>query len=84
MSGVDAPGPITIILSDISWGDRLVSKKYRNGGQGLEIVLTTEALQALQYLPRHPFLHTVLSTLKSDNGYPFTFSKTEIQESGFG
>jgi len=81
MSGMDAPSIITKMLSDISWEGKLVTTKYRNGGKGLEVVLTTEVLQALQYLPRLPFLCAVLSTLECESGSSLEFSKTEIQDS---
>ena len=47
------------LLEEISWeGSRV--KQYREGGRGLENVLTAEVLLPLTYLPRGPFLAPVL------------------------
>ena len=47
------------LLEEISWeGSRV--KQYREGGRGMENVLTAEVLLPLTYLPRAPFLAPVL------------------------
>ena len=43
------------LLSEISW-EASKTTRYRDGGQGLENVLTTEVLQVLYFLPRQHFL----------------------------
>src|SRR5947209_4581372 len=48
------------LLREISWEGKTV-KRYRLGGQGLENVLTAEALQALDFLPRTAFLGKVVT-----------------------
>lgn len=46
------------LLEEISWEGSSV-RKYRQGGRGLENVLTAEALMLLDYLPRDVFLADV-------------------------
>lgn len=46
------------LLDEISWEGN--ATKYRDGGRGLENVLTTEVFQALDFLPRAEFLGQVL------------------------
>lgn len=47
------------LLEELSWvGSKI--RDYRNGGCGYENVLTAEALQALDFLPRMAFLGAVL------------------------
>jgi hypothetical protein len=48
------------LLREISWEGKTV-KWYRLGGQGMENVLTAEALQALDFLPRTMFLGRVIA-----------------------
>lgn len=48
------------LLREISWEGKSV-RRYRLGGQGLENVLTAEALQALDFLPRATFLGRVVA-----------------------
>lgn len=46
------------LLDEISWEGN--ARKYREGGLGLENVLTVEVFQALDFLPREAFLGAVL------------------------
>lgn len=50
------------LLDEISWEGN--ARKYRDGGMGLENVVTTEVFQALDLLPRHHFLAPVLRGLQ--------------------
>lgn len=50
------------LLDEISWEGN--ARKYRDGGIGLENVVTTEVFQALDLLPRQPFLAPVLRGLQ--------------------
>lgn len=47
------------LLEEISWEGRSV-RRYRDGGRGLENVLTTEVFTALDFLPRQAFLGAVV------------------------
>jgi len=47
------------LLQEISWSGRSI-REYRNGGLGYENVLTAEALQGLDFLPRSAFLGAVI------------------------
>lgn len=47
------------LLQELSWVGATI-RDYRNGGQGFENVLTAEALQGLDFLPRRAFLGAVL------------------------
>ena len=47
------------LLDELSWEGNAL--KYRDGGLGLENVLTTEVFQALDFLPRQAFLGRVLA-----------------------
>lgn len=54
--------PVSVIgrlLEELSWVGSTI-KAYRHGGRGYENVLTAEALQALDFLPRGQFLGEVL------------------------
>lgn len=46
------------LLDELSWEGN--ARKYRDGGRGLENVLTAEVFQALDFLPREAFLGRVL------------------------
>jgi len=46
------------LLDELSWEGN--ARKYRDGGLGLENVITTEVFQALDFLPRRDFLGRVL------------------------
>lgn len=48
------------LLEELSWVGSTI-RNYREGGRGYENVLTAEALQGLDFLPRSSFLGTVLS-----------------------
>jgi hypothetical protein len=52
-------------MSGISWEGKRVNKKYRNNGQGVEEVLTTEVLMGLSFLPPRPFLEDFIKQLSS-------------------
>lgn len=47
------------LLEEIPWEGARV-KQYRQGGRGMENVLTAEVLLPVTYLPRGPFLAPVL------------------------
>lgn len=47
------------LLEELSWVGPLI-RDYRQGGRGYENVLTAEALQALDFLPRQSFLGRVV------------------------
>lgn len=47
------------LLDELSWEGN--ARKYREGGLGLENVLTTEVFQALDFLPRQAFLGSVMA-----------------------
>lgn len=49
------------LLEELSWEGTKITK-YREGGRGFENVLTVEALQALDFLPREAFLGAVISS----------------------
>lgn len=46
------------LLNEVSWEGN--ARKYRNGGPGLENVLTTEVFQALDFLPRTEFFGRII------------------------
>lgn len=48
-----APSSLGRLLSEISWEGN--ARHYRQGGRGLENVLTTEVFQAFDFLPRSAF-----------------------------
>jgi hypothetical protein len=48
------------LLEEVSW-DGAAVRRYRQGGRGLENVLTAEVLMALDFLPRTHFLGAVLN-----------------------
>ena len=54
------------LLSELSW-EGLSIKKYRDGGQGLENVLSAEVLQILDFLPREEFLGEIIKHLHINN-----------------
>jgi hypothetical protein len=55
-----APSAIARLLEELSWGGKAGADRLRGGGRHLENVLTTEVLQALDFLPRTAFLARVL------------------------
>lgn len=48
------------LLEELSWEGRSI-RKYRDGGQGAENVLTAEVLMGLDFLPRQAFLGAVVA-----------------------
>jgi hypothetical protein len=55
------------LLREISWvGSRNLAKYYRDGGVGVENVLTAEVLQGLDFLPRQHFLGAVINELEGN------------------
>jgi hypothetical protein len=55
------------LLREISWvGGKKLAQDYRDGGLGIENVLTAEVLQGLDFLPRQHFLGAVISELRGD------------------
>ena len=57
---------LTQLLQELSWEGRKI-KAYREGGRGFENVLTAEALQAIDFLPRSQFLGNVLREAHEGN-----------------
>ncbi len=55
------------LLSTMSWEGKLVVKAYRNGGKGMENVLTTEAFNILEFLPRKTFWTPIVNALHMEN-----------------
>jgi hypothetical protein len=53
-----SPGAMGRLLEEISWEGN--ARKYRQGGRGLENVLTAELFLALDFLPRTTFLGEIL------------------------
>lgn len=53
------PSMVGRLLEEISWEH---ARKYREGGRGIENVLTAEVLMALDFLPRAHFLGAVIQT----------------------
>lgn len=51
------------LLQELSWVGVTI-RGYRDGGRGFENVLTAEALQALDFLPRRDFLGAVLEAAR--------------------
>jgi hypothetical protein len=67
--------PVRRLLDELSWEGN--ARKYRNGGIGLENVLTTEVFQALDFLPRQAFLGRVLA---GASGAPVTQALADIEQ----
>jgi len=59
MSSLENDSMVGRLLEEISWDGKSV-KRYRNGGRGLENVLTAEVFMMLDFLPRDEFLGAVL------------------------
>jgi len=57
---VKPPSSLGRLLAEISWEGN--ARPYRDGGRGLENVLTTEVFQALDFLPRTGFLGRVIQS----------------------
>ena len=55
----DMVSAVRRLLDELSWEGN--ARKYRDGGLGLENVLTAEVFQALDFLPRQAFLAPVLA-----------------------
>lgn len=70
------------LLSEISWEGKKVAQ-YREGGAGLENVLTTEVLQILYFLPRTHFLGEIVHNLHTNNKMVKEKLYQEIEESEF-
>jgi hypothetical protein len=51
------------LLQELSWSGKSI-RAYRNGGLGNENVLTAEALQGLDFLPRAWFLGAVIAAAR--------------------
>lgn len=47
------------LLQELSWAGSTINL-YRNGGKGYENVLTVEALQGIDFLPRQPFMSEII------------------------
>lgn len=60
------------LVHGMSWEGRTVVSKYRNGGKGVEEVLTAEVFQALEFLPRRPFVRSIFEKIHTlDEGSSF-------------
>jgi len=70
------------LLTEISWEGKNVDR-YRQGGRGYENVLTTEALQGLDFLPRSHFLGAVVENLQGNAGEAMTLLKSQVEEAQF-
>lgn len=71
------------LVHGMSWEGRTVVRKYRDGGKGVEEVLTAEVFQALQFLPRDPFIKQILEAVHSlDEEQPFS-SHSEYKQADF-
>lgn len=70
------------LLSKISWEGSKVTR-YRNGGQGLENVLTTEVFQILYFLPRTFFLGEIIKNLHTNNKKAVNDLYETIEDSDF-
>lgn len=66
------------LLEEISWEGSSV-RRYRDGGRGLENVLTAEVLAALDFLPRRTFLGAVLDHAHGADRTRYLLSR-EIEE----
>lgn len=55
--------PIGRLLHQISW-EHAANAYYREGGRSIENILTTEVIQALDFLPREPFLAEIVRSFK--------------------
>jgi hypothetical protein len=74
---------IASLLSGISWEGKKVTKKYRQGGRGVEEVLTTEVLLGLGFLPRKPFFENLVKHfMYNGSGGPFLTSN-EVESFDF-
>lgn len=63
------------LLDELSWEGN--PRKYRDGGLGLENVLTAEVFQALDFLPRQAFLARVLA---GASGAPLKNPQSDIEQ----
>ena len=69
------PSAVRRLLDELSWEGN--ARKYRDGGLGLENVITTEVFQALDFLPRQAFLSRVLEGVA---GASLTAVQAEIEQ----
>jgi len=70
------------LLSEVSWEGSKVTR-YRDGGRGLENVLTTEVFQILYFLPRTFFLGEIIRNLHTKNNETLERLIETIEESDF-
>lgn len=73
---------VECLLSEISREGSKV-KRYRNGGLGLENVLTAEVFQMLYLLPRTQFLGCVISQLHAKNRRTIKLLYKEVENVDF-
>ncbi len=76
------PSIIGRLLEELSWTGRLITK-YRGGGRGFENVLSTEVLQALDFLPRAAFLGSVVGALHDGAAASRQALRNEAEEADF-
>lgn len=69
------------LLEELSWVGSTI-RDYRNGGRGYENILTAEAFQALDFLPRKLFLGSVLAGAHGADAAR-TSLISEIEEAAF-
>lgn len=62
----NAPRVLGRLLQEISWEGN--ARHYRQGGRGLENVLTAEVFQALDFLPRTEFFGRALKSAVGAGG----------------
>jgi len=70
------------LLSEISW-EGSKTTRYRNGGLGLENVLTTEVFQMLYLLPRTHFLGSIINHLHTKNKKAVDILFSEVENADF-
>jgi hypothetical protein len=66
-AGPPTPSFIQQLLRELSYDGAAISR-YRQGGLGMENVLTAEVLQGLNFLPRDYFFKTFVESLKGEIG----------------
>lgn len=75
------PSVLGRLLSEVSWEGN--ARHYREGGRGFENVLTAEVFQALDFLPRRPFLERVITSVHGGASDTLELLQREIEEATF-
>lgn len=76
-----SPSSIGRLLEEISWEGN--ARKYRQGGRGFENVLTAEAFQALDFLPRSSFLGRIIASLEGGDPETLRLLSEQIEHTTF-